>query len=196
MRRLVSFAVVVSLLACASAAHARDVTLWACHGPSGEALGTPAQGLFDWTGTLSGSCDAPGSALSAGAMYLFVPGGLPLVGVRLDRKATGPGYLARTNAGDLERLDDSSTFDGWSAFGITGTPNSGDGVRLTGGTFDVRSMALTVSDSTAPMAAVGGLRNPAAGTLDLDIRAVDAGIGLGRVKVTLDGVQVAAGSYP
>src|SRR3954464_4701317 len=110
MRRLFSFVVVVCLLACASTAHARDVTLWACHGPSGEALSGPAQtGPFGYAGTLSGSCDV-GKSVRAGGIYLYVPGSLPFSGVRLDRKATGPGYVARTNAAVLERVDDASTF--------------------------------------------------------------------------------------
>src|SRR5690349_12025888 len=137
MRWLVTPAVLLAVLVPASRAQANEVNLWFCHGPSGQALGTPA--LFSgwaYTGTLTGSCETPGSSLSAGMIQVNLPGGVPLTGVRLDRKATGPGYVASTlGGGVLERLDDASTFDGWSAFSANGTANTGDGVKMAGGTF-------------------------------------------------------------
>lgn len=42
-------------------------------------------------------------------------------------------------------------------------------------------------DTTAPTGAVGGVRNPASGTLGLQLYASDAGVGLANAEATLDG---------
>src|SRR3954471_22757848 len=161
MRRLVTSAMLLAVFVCAARADAREVTLWACGGPAGRA---PAFSPFVMAGTVS--CAAP--------LGFGVPAGTTLKHVRLDRRAQGPGYVTRA-ADVLERVDDASVLDGVATF-ATG----GDSVSLSGGTIDLRSLALVVSDTTLPNGAVGGLRNPAVGVLNLDVQASDS-FGLARV---------------
>src|SRR5262245_37003789 len=55
------------------------------------------------------------------------------------------------------------------------------------------SLALApavAADDRAPGGAVGGLRNPAAGVLELSVVASDGGSGLSRAVAALDGVRV------
>ena len=61
--------------------------------------------------------------------------------------------------------------------------------------FELRSATLVVQDATQPALAVGGLRDPASGTLDLDIRATDSGVGLWRAMAFLDGTAVAGAAF-
>jgi hypothetical protein len=66
---------------------------------------------------------------------------------------------------------------------------------------DLAAAALGVPDSTPPTGAVGGVRSPAAGVLDLRLDATDAGTGLAAAVASLDGSSVAyvrlgAGSCP
>jgi hypothetical protein len=49
------------------------------------------------------------------------------------------------------------------------------------------TVALGAADATPPEGAVGGLRSPASGTLELRITASDAGSGLAAAEATLDG---------
>ena len=186
MHRSLVGLVVLSFFALVAPSGAREVTLWACHGPTGGALGAAP---INASGTVSGNCDAPGTALRAGTLQFNTPASTTLTHVALDRRAAGPGYLAKA-AADLERLDDASTLDGkadWAA--------SGPGVTLSGGTIDVRSIALTVDDATAPTAAIGGIRNPASGTLMLDVKAVDGGLGLARTVASIDGAVAASKDF-
>lgn len=52
---------------------------------------------------------------------------------------------------------------------------------------DLSAVALTVSDATAPRLAMGGVQSPAAGTLQLYLKASDDGVGLARAQATIDG---------
>src|SRR4051794_31369799 len=80
MRRLVTSAGLLAMLAFAAPAHAGDVTLWACHGPAGGALGAAP---IQTTGTVSGNCDAPATALRADQLQVQVPAATTLSSVRL-----------------------------------------------------------------------------------------------------------------
>ena len=110
--------------------------------------------------TVSGNCDAPGTALRAGTLQVNTPGEHDAH----PRRARPPRRRARLSRqggrATSSALDDASVLDGkadWAA--------SGSGVTLSGGTIDVRSIALTVDDAIAPLAAIGGISNPASGTL-------------------------------
>jgi hypothetical protein len=66
---------------------------------------------------------------------------------------------------------------------------------------DVSAATLGVPDSTPPTGAVGGVRSPAAGILDLRLDATDAGTGLAAAAASLDGgpasnVRLGTGSCP
>ena len=63
------------------------------------------------------------------------------------------------------------------------------------------AVALGAADGTAPEGAVGGVRNPASGTLELRIDAYDEGSGLAAAEATLDGgptsyARLGTGSCP
>src|SRR5262245_52293757 len=125
-------------LAVAAPARAGTATLWACHGPTGGALGAAP---IQTTGTVTGACDAPGTALRASTFGLDVPAGTTLSAVRIGRRAVGPGYVAKADNTELEREDAGAVLDGELAKSATGS-----GVRLSGGTIDLRYAALTVTD--------------------------------------------------
>src|SRR5262249_9562203 len=52
---------------------------------------------------------------------------------------------------------------------------------------DVSAIALGVTDPSPPVAAVGGITDPAAGTLSLAVRATDSGLGLSSAAASVDG---------
>lgn len=52
---------------------------------------------------------------------------------------------------------------------------------------ELGAIGLQVTDDEAPRGAVGGLSSPAAGTLPLAVRITDAGLGLGDVRLVVDG---------
>ena len=128
-----------------------------------------------------------------------MPPATTLSGVRLDRAARGPGYSALTSGGVLESADG----DGVATFTATGdwvalrlrceAAERCSDAGLAG--FELRSAALTVNDATAPNLAVGGVRDPAIGTLDLEVNAVDTGVGLWRATASLDDTPVAGASF-
>src|SRR3954447_22264070 len=149
---------VLLTLAVAAPANAGTATLWACHGPNGDALNNAA--LIQTPATFSGGCNLPGSALQATSFGVDTPVDTTLSAVRIGRRAVGPGYVAKVDATELEREDAGAVLDGELS-----KPAGGSGVRLQGGTIDLRYAALTVTDSAAPASAVGGLRNPAQGVL-------------------------------
>ena len=128
-----------------------------------------------------------------------MPPATTLSGVRLDRAARGPGYSALTSGGVLESADG----DGVATFSATGeqvalrlrceaTERCSD-ASLAG--FELRSAAGTVNDASAPNLAVGGVRDPATGTLDLEVNSVDTGIGLCGATASLDDTPVAGASF-
>jgi hypothetical protein len=201
-------------LAIAAPAHAGEARLWACHGPAGEALGDVMQRFAAYDAELVGTCGGrftradPGGGSAAGVV-IDAPPGVTLTGVRLDRRAQGPGFRVATASETLERVDDASVRDGVTTLAAT-TPSSGDQVRAGlacdvppslrcpdygAGAFELRSVALLVRDDAAPTIAIGGLRNPAQGELVLDIRVADAGLGLATVAATLDGKSVGGATF-
>jgi hypothetical protein len=213
----ISILALLAFLLPAAPSHAGDARLWACHGPTGQPLG-----MSDWMQVsasvdtmVSGGCNLPGSALTVhftkdaptgtatGAITVSPPPGVALREITLDRRATGPGYFARSSSRTLETASAGETLTGPVTFADTGSSFVSLGLKCDqpspatscSGYGDVmleaRSVALTVTDVEAPMFAVGGLRNPADGTLALDIRANDPGIGLRDATVFLDNAQVA-----
>lgn len=165
-------------------AQAADVTYWACHGPAGTPLGTTG---ITVTGPSSGGCDAPGTALSATSLRMTAPA--DLVWVSLNRTAKGPGYTASAGT-ELERAD-----DGEELTGTAGSSASGRELVLSGGTFALKSAALTGRDSTRPTITSVTFPNRATGTLTIPVTAQDAGVGLEQVVATLDGEPVASAAF-
>lgn len=216
-----------------ASAGAADATLWACHGPGGQPLGTA--GLTpDATGdatasTFGSACDAPVSAFGDGGLRaaltsttpgagasaswsIAVPGRVTLQAVRATRRTSGfagaplaAGGLRYAAATSDAILEASSSDD------ATNVPLAGTLLTAATGTsvtFGVRcalsvgscasptsepaavelgAIGLQVSDDQAPLGAVGGLSSPAAGTLSLAARITDAGLGLGDVRLVVDG---------
>jgi len=184
LRSLLALAV-LSFFGLSASADARPVTLWACHGPSGGALGAAP---IVTTGTVTGSCDAPGTALRAGSLRVGAPAGTVLKHVFLGRHAQGPGYVAKA-ASELERLDDGSALDA-----VLSTDTSGDSVLLSGGTIDLRAIGLTVEDSSAPAGTVK-IPTAASGTLALEPEAEDTGIGLAKATLSVDGAVATSAAF-
>ncbi|HEY6886508.1 MAG TPA: hypothetical protein VI300_01975 [Solirubrobacter sp.] len=202
------------LMAPASADEAR---LWACHGPDGAPLGLGASAV-DGQST-GGSCAAPGSAftlqfpsatpqgLTGPSLRLAVPPGVDLTAVRLDRAARGPGYYASADTATLESetagqlLDDVTTLQASPAGAVKlglrcDAPVDASCAGAGAAKLDLRSAALIVDDKSAPVAAVGGLRNPASSGLDLDVQAADEGLGLAFATAWLDDELVAGEDFP
>ena len=191
MRGLVGPIVVLAVLCAAAPARAGEVSLWACRGPDGAALGpvtTAVNGdAVVEPGCARGRFTRPDPASGSEALArVDVPPATTLTGVRLDRMGRGPGYSALTSVGALESAD---------ADGVANFVAGGDWVALRlrcdaadrcadaglAG-FELRSATLTVQDTTEPAVVVGGVREPASGTLDLDVRGTDTGLGLWRAR--------------
>ena len=213
MKRISGLTLIVFLLLAASA-HAGEVRLWACHGPVGEPLGSDAflrAQVFD--AEFGGGCTLPGSALTAGftradpngqseaKVIARVPPNVTLTAVTLDRQARGPGY----SVGTLESEDAGAVLDGVATYAVSGDSvslsvrcDAAITARCTGriaAGFALRALALTVHDANAPMFAVGGTRSPAAGVLNLDVHANDAGLGLRSAAASIDGTGMALASF-
>ena len=218
MKRISTLAL-LAFLALTTPSHAGEARLWACHGPAGAPLGSTAffrAQVFDVA--FSGGCDLPDSALtgsftradptgaSEARLIAAVPPGVTLKSVTLDRTARGPGYSATApasgafeseNAGTvLEGVTTAAASGGSVAFGVrceAAITARCDGLAAAG--FSLRSLALTVQDATGPTFAVGGIRSPATGLLDLDVRAFDNGIGLRSAAASLDGTPLSQASF-
>lgn len=180
-RSLVGLAL-LPFFAVVAPAQAADVTYWACHGPSGAALGTT--GIVT-AGAVTGSCDAPATALRADSLRLATRA--DLVSLSIDRKVSGA-YTATAGA-ELERFEAGGSTDG-----VFAAPATGRELLLTGAV-ELRSAALTVRDTVAPTVQVGGLPNRASGTLSLPVEAGDTGVGLATVVATLDGAPAADAAF-
>ena len=138
MRKLVALVFFVALAAVPASARANEAMLWACHGPDGRTLpisydASRSVGAFI-TPTSSVPCASPADTIRLGfdntsppegsfAALRFNPpaGGVTIAGVWLGRRVTGPGYFARTSAGDLETLDGAGTLDGVFTQAATGS---------------------------------------------------------------------------
>ena len=158
---------------------------------------------------------------SGGAYAIWrvaVPPAVELRSVSLTRRTFGIGtaetgspqdYFAETSSGVLESasLPDAGSvaLDGV----LTADPASGEYVQMRvrcglgggdrcpagpGGLVgaDVGAIAMRVEDDDDPAGAVGGLRDPADGTLTLTVLATDAGLGLRSLTAQLDGTTVDA----
>ncbi|WP_035128012.1 hypothetical protein [Conexibacter woesei] len=180
-----------------TSAPAASVTLWACHGPAGQALGVPplvaSTGGDGVIGQVGAGCAGPGdggvratftrpdpSGGSFARWRLDVPAGVAVSGVR----------LARSVFGDF---GGTTLEDGGAAFGVRceAAPDARCAASSVPG-IDVSSVQVDVVDDAAPRGAVGGVVSPAAGKLSLSVRATDAGLGLARATALLDGAEVAS----
>ncbi|HEX6021786.1 MAG TPA: hypothetical protein VFZ00_07315 [Solirubrobacter sp.] len=198
MRRLVVACAVLACLVGAAPARAGEVSLWACPGlvitaATGDAVFEPGCARARFTRP------DPAAASSAVAR-IDVPPVTTLTGVRLDRAARGPGYSALTSAGTLETADGD---------GVVTFATGGDWLELRlrcetaaerctdagDAGFELRAATLVVQDSTAPSLVVGGLRDPASGTLELEVLATDTGIGLWRARALLEDTPVAGAAF-
>ena len=130
-----------------------------------------------------------------------VPSGVALGRVRLDRTATGPGYLARTSLHELEREESGTRLDANLDVPATGeyvelslscsTSSTRCDVPAAGVNF--RSATLTVRDTTAPSVTMSGIRDH--GAFEIDLRASDGGIGVAVATVTIDGQHVVTRAF-
>lgn len=156
---------------------------------------------------------------SVASWSLDVPPGVTMRSVELARRTLGLGgapisgdplrYLASTTSAQLEsdRLDDASSAALSGRF--VADPAAGDAVRASvdcdlgadlhcaagpAGSVaaQVTAIAIGVDDDDPPRGAVGGVSDPAAGTLALSLRATDVGVGLSSAQASLDGVVLAA----
>jgi hypothetical protein len=154
---------------------------------------TPANGL------ITGSANA----------NFTIPSSTKLTGLRVQRRATGvaaglaysvtaptsQNALETVNGADVPADDKTFTVDPGATVGGTVSVALGCGAAArcaAGGpaTLDVSRIGLKVAetgDAQGPTFAVGGTRSPAAGTLNLDIRANDAGVGLNWAEAGLVG---------
>jgi hypothetical protein len=215
MSKLVALVFLVALAAVPASARANEAMLWACHGPDGRTLpisydASRSAGAFI-TATSAVPCASPADTIRLGfddtsppegsfAALRFNPpaGGVTIAGVWLGRRVTGPGYFARTSAGDLETLDGAGTLDGVFTQAATGSwvelgvRCASAGCDMTGTALDFRFIALKVRDEARPTLAIGTLPAYAAGTLKLTVDARDNGIGLASIGATLGGVPLAS----
>jgi hypothetical protein len=155
---------------------------------------------------------------SAAGWRVELPAGVAVGDVRLVRRTSGFGgtpvagggqrYRAVTAGGVLEAssVEDSTNvpLDGAAVFPATGgggfvsvgvSCSAADRCAAPSATpigVDLDAVAVTVDDVDAPRGAVGGIVSPASGTLNLNVRATDSGVGLARVEATVDGALAAS----
>jgi hypothetical protein len=198
----------------ASSASAADVWVWACHGPSGQAL--PNLGSRSTPNPQAG-CSADGGGVAdglqvrqtgaGGASRTFgVPFDTTLQEVRISRQTSlvaGQQYVLRSidsPATEFERRDGSQEpLSGEASFpaslGSTGGTLEAAVSCMAGGCtppesgsgVDIGAVAMRLTDAVDPTGVVGGWRSPAAGTINLDVQASDVGIGLRDARAFLDG---------
>jgi hypothetical protein len=196
----------------ASSASAADVWLWACHGPGGNALSdlgtktTPraTSGCKTTGGGFADGVKVFGTGSSDAVRQFGVPNNTVLREVRIGRQTNlveGQSYALSQGGNTLESRDAEDTpFNGAATFpgaeqslapdaplnfsvncdGECTTPAGGSGVSL-------QYIAMRVSDDTAPTGNVGGWTDPASGTLNLQVQASDAGVGLKSATAFLNG---------
>ena len=104
MRGLVGPIVVLAVLCAAAPARAGEVSLWACRGPDGAALGPVPVAVSGDTVAELGCARArftrpDPAAASEAVARVDVPPVTTLTSVRLDRVGRGPGYSAVTSGG-------------------------------------------------------------------------------------------------
>jgi hypothetical protein len=237
---LAGLALAGTATATAPAAGAAQATLWACHGPAGQPLGTApfvadaggdgaaetfaggcgtAAGVLDDGGLRAAFARADPSGGSAAGWQAKLPDGLVVTQVGLSRRTSGfggapvpggaQGYVAETADGPLESSSvgdgTNAPLDGTAAFTAPARSYVRFGLRCASPAAErcaapsatplavaVGAVAVTVSDPDAPRGAVGGITSPASGTLALNVRATDEGIGLASARASVDGAVVAA----
>jgi hypothetical protein len=216
----------VAALACgalfvpAQVASANDVTLWACHGPNGEALGV---GPLVASGTTSAGCTTKSTALTDG-LHASLPAGaagaatswwrvpispyVTLKHVMAQRQTNGFGdgfggqesYVARSSASNVLEtappsltgtLDKDATGDD-VFFGVTCnvSPSANCPGQSVG--VDIGAVALTVADTSAPRGSAGPWHSPVGGSFDLSVTGTDDGAGLSSAVAFVDGNPVAS----
>jgi len=147
--------VLLAAASSASAAPTRDVWLWACHGPSGEALNTSVQPTQNYDGKVTGDCSAAGSALTftlpptggnvagaskASATFPSIPANTVVSQVRLNRSFTGfdqagagpISFFAKTNKNTFESAAaaQAAPADGVKDASFSGEVNHGDALQV------------------------------------------------------------------
>jgi hypothetical protein len=221
VRRTLVIALAVAaaaVLAPAAAAPAADVRLWACHGPDGAPLPFGYSSGASFEASLSeqaGGCRAAGGFLrlrftrpdpgEGHNVFVRFPAGSPglvLRRVELGRRASGPGYWARTSAAALERENNGVALDGVVRRSAGGTfvelglrcdfPPRCDASTAA---VDFRFATLTLEDKSPPTVNIAGLRNPAGGVMQLRVTASDGGAGLASVRAAVDGATVASTGF-
>jgi hypothetical protein len=193
-------------LAGAGTANANDVVLWACHSSSGQALGAgPLSGAATY-GAGCNSSDPGGVEATPGKdLSLTLPPNLQLEQVMLSRTVSGLGAGSYAATFKAESDPAATTFDSATTDGagdvsptIKTTGPSGT-VKLAvtgdGATVDVSKIGFVVSDTTGPKAVAGGQGNVRSGRMGLNVPATDAGVGLDRAEVWIDGTLVATQPY-
>jgi hypothetical protein len=202
--RLSVFAMTCAVgLATASSASAGDVVLWACHGPTGEPLGAAP---FGGAPEYGGGCAVSGTdGVRSQSFGLIVRPDLVLEQVMVERGTSGLGSEGGANrySGTYRgvEFDGSSTdvsgavtrpiapagdFDG----GFVKFSASGVGTSVS-----VQRVGLTVADTKAPSGAVS-LANHMDGSRKIGVTANDAGVGLDRAELYVDGALVGTGKFP
>ena len=184
-------------------ASAGDVWLWACHGPAGQAL-TDLGDRVAADGDPEGSdCSTPGAATGlraqAGTGWVFdLPSGATLSQVRVNRRlALGMGETYTLRADSV--LENSPAADGDLTFAAAGARVAFDvacsAVCTPGEGATVSALAFRITDGAPPSGGVAGWRSPAAGTLQMEVQGVDAGLGLRSATVLIDGQPVGSARY-
>lgn len=212
VRRTLLLAVLAALAAVAPA-RAETLTLWGCHGPGGEPLpfaydaSATADAAISATG---GGCTAAGGAVriafrrpdpergTTASVRFATPSGVDLEHVWLGRRATGPGYWARTSSTPLETLATGS-LDGNLFAAATGawveaglrceTPDPR--CDAPDAQVELRFAAVTVRDDRAPSLTADAVPRVTSGTFAVAVDARDGGIGVAGVSATLGGRTVA-----
>lgn len=159
-------------------------------------------------GGVRASLPSASAAGSSAAWTLDIPRAVTLTGVTATRRTAGFGSTplpdsglryAATTPDDV--IESRSTDAGDGALdGSFATSTSGTSVRfaVTCTTpaatpcpapvaVELGSLGATVTDDQPPRGAVGGIVSPAVGTLNLALRASDAGLGLADARILLDG---------
>ncbi len=130
----------VSLLA-PGAAHGGQATLWACHGPGGQALGTTgltATATGDAESTpFAGGCDTPVSALAQGGVRAAMTSTTPAAGSSAAWTVVVPGTATLTGVRATRRTA-----------GFGGAPAPGSGLQYTAATSEALIESSSTEDST------------------------------------------------
>lgn len=197
----------------ASSASAAPVWLWACHGPSGQAIATPVTtgNLKDGRAeALNSGCAGDASTGAAGYKLSFanaapsegssasfvinLPAGLNATAVKLNRATrgfdgtTGISYVATAGSTEI----DSSAAPKTGEIAVSPAANS---VTLNlscssscagSPEVDIVSVAVKVEDSTPPSGGVNW-NSPVDKTMVVTPAFTDAGVGLDRAEITIAG---------